>query len=109
MKQPLCWITNEFDRSPAELLWVTTDKWGPLKGSLLNTSYGMGKIFVVPHETVSGQAQGGMSALPLPPFPTGIMRGRFHPTDGQLYTLRYVRLGRESIAARRVLPGSPHG
>jgi hypothetical protein len=27
-----------------------------------------------------------MCALPLPPFPTGIMRGRFHPTDGQLYS-----------------------
>ena len=26
-----------------------------------------------------------MIELPLPPFPTGVMRGRFHPTDGQLY------------------------
>jgi hypothetical protein len=86
MKQPLCWITNDFDRSPAELLWVTSDKWGPLKGSLLNTSYGMGKIYVVPYEMVHGQAQGGMCSLPLPLFPTGVMRGRFHPVDGQLYT-----------------------
>jgi putative heme-binding domain-containing protein len=86
MKQPLCWITNAFDRSPAELLWVTSDKWGPLKGSLLNISYGHGKIYVVPHENVRGQAQGGMCALPLPVSPTGIMRGRFHPADGQLYT-----------------------
>ncbi len=85
MKQPLCWITNNFDRSPAELIWVTSEKWGPLKGSLLNTSYGHGKIYVVPHEIVNGQAQGGMCALPLPTFPTGIMRPRFHPTDGQLY------------------------
>ncbi len=86
MDQPLCWITNNFDRSPAELLWVTSDHWGPLKGSLLNISYGHGKIYIVPNETVNGQAQGGMCALPLPTFPTGIMRGRFHPTDGQLYT-----------------------
>jgi hypothetical protein len=85
MKQPLCWITNEFDRSPAELVWVPAKTWGPLAGSLLNTSYGMGKIFVVPHETVNGQAQGGMCALPLPTFPTGVMRPRFHPTDGSLY------------------------
>jgi len=85
MKQPLCWITNDFDRSPAELVWVTSEKWGPLKGSLLNTSYGHGKIYVVPYEKVNGQAQGGMCALPLPPFPTGIMRPRFHPIDGQLY------------------------
>ena len=85
MKQPLCWITNDFDRSPAELIWVPAKTWGPLAGSLLNTSYGMGKIYVVPHETVNGQAQGGVCALPLPPFPTGVMRPRFHPTDGHLY------------------------
>ena len=84
MKQPLCWITNEFDRSPAELIWVPAKTWGPLAGSLLNTSYGTGRIFVVPHETVNGQAQGGMCALPLPTFPTGVMRPRFHPTDGSL-------------------------
>jgi putative heme-binding domain-containing protein len=85
MKQPLCWITNEFDRSPAEMIWVPENTWGPLAGSLLNTSYGMGKIYVVPHETVNGQVQGGMCALPLPTFPTGVMRPRFHPTDGHLY------------------------
>lgn len=93
MEPPLCWITNAFDRSPAELLWVTGDKWGPLKGSLLNLSYGYGKVFVVPFEKVkrpggtnSVIVQGGMCELPLPIFPTGIMRGRFHPGDGQLYT-----------------------
>ena len=97
MEPPLCWITNEFDRSPAELLWVTSDKWGPLKGSLLNLSYGYGKVFVVPFEKLKpppehpvgrpfARVQGGMCELPLPVFPTGIMRGRFHPQDGQLYT-----------------------
>jgi putative heme-binding domain-containing protein len=85
MKQPLCWVTNAFDRSPAELIWVPAKTWGPLAGSLLNTSYGTGKIFVVPHETVNGQAQGGLCALPLPAFPTGVMRPRFHPADGHLY------------------------
>lgn len=85
MVPPLCWITNAFDRSPAELLWVDSDRWGPLKGSLLNLSYGYGKVFVVPHENVRGAMQGGMIELPIPLFPTGVMRGRFHPTDGQLY------------------------
>ncbi len=85
MKQPLCWITNAFDRSPAELIWVTGESWGSLRGSLLNISYGHGKIYIVPHEIVNGQAQGGMCALPLPTFPTGIMRPRFHPRDDSLY------------------------
>ncbi len=86
MEQPLCWITNEFDRSPAELLWVDSDQWGPISGSLLNLSYGYGKVYVVPHERVNGQVQGGMCELPIPQFPTGVIRGRFHPVDGQLYT-----------------------
>ncbi len=86
MEQPVCWITNKFDRSPGEMLWVQSKAWGPLNGTLLNLSYGMGKIFVVPHEKVNGQMQGGMCALPLPLFPTGVMRGRFHPGNGQLYT-----------------------
>jgi putative heme-binding domain-containing protein len=86
MQQPLCWITNAFDRSPAELLWCASDqRWGPLSGSLLSLSYGNGKVFVVPHEKRDGQLQGGMCELPIPQFPTGVMRGRFHPTDGQLY------------------------
>ncbi len=86
MEPPICWITNRFDRSPSELLWVNSDAWKPLKGSLLNFSYGYGKIYVVPHEKVDGQMQGGMAELPIPPFPTGVMRGRFHPMSGQLYT-----------------------
>lgn len=85
MVPPLCWITNAFDRSPAELLWVTSDRWGPLQGSLLNLSYGYGKVFLVLHEQVDGLRQGGMIELPIPVFPTGVMRGRFQPTDGHLY------------------------
>lgn len=98
MQQPLCWITNAFDRSPAELLWAKTDRWGPLSGKLLNLSYGYGRMYVVPHEFSSGesgdddadqatyrQPQGGMCQLPIPDLPTGMIRGRFSPLDGQLY------------------------
>lgn len=86
MDPPLCWITNQFDRSPAELLWVPKGCWGPLGETLLNLSYGYGKVFVVPHEHVGDRVQGGMCELPLPQFPTGLVRGRFHPTNGHLYT-----------------------
>ena len=90
MEPPLCWITNQFDRSPAELLWADTERWGPLGGQLLNLSYGYGRIYVVPHEHVSTssgtrQPQGGMCQLPIPDLPTGMIRGRFSPHDGQLY------------------------
>lgn len=85
MESPLCWITNAFDRSPAELLWVDSPRWGPLNGALLNLSYGYGKVFLVLHEEVDGHQQGGMIELPIPAFPTGVMRGRFRPQDQQLY------------------------
>lgn len=90
MQQPLCWITNAFDRSPAELLWVPEKAWGPLGGSLINLSYGYGKIFVVPFEYNEGNerapVQGGMVELPVTQFPTGLIRGRFKEDDGALYT-----------------------
>ena len=84
MEQPLCWVAKSFDRSPAELLWIDSEKWGPLNGKLLNLSYGHGRLEIVPHEIINGQEQGGMIRLPIPDLPTGIMRGRFHP-NGHLY------------------------
>lgn len=84
MEPPLVWITNEKDRSPAELVWVPEGAWGDLGGALLNLSYGTGRIFVVPHEEVDGQWQGAVCELPMPAFATGLMRGRFGP-DGALY------------------------
>lgn len=85
MEQPLCWMDSKYDRSPAELLWAESDRWGPLNGSLLSLSYGYGKAFVVLPQTVEGTRQGGMIELPVPQFPTGIMRGRFNDKDGQFY------------------------
>jgi hypothetical protein len=85
MEQPMVWITNAKDRSPAELLWVPKHAWGSLGGSLLNLSYGTGRVFIVPNEEVGGHWQGAVCELPMPAFATGIMRGRF-AADGALYT-----------------------
>jgi hypothetical protein len=84
MEQPLCWVDKRFDRSPSELLWIDSSKWGPLNGKLLNLSYGHGRLEIVPHEMIDGQMQGGLCRLPIPDLPTGTMRGRFHP-NGHLY------------------------
>ena len=86
MEQPMVWIVPPMDRSPAEIVRIPKGRWGALHGSLLNLSYGTGQIFLVPNETTGRGLQGGVVALPLPLFPTGTMRGRFHPQDGQLYT-----------------------
>jgi hypothetical protein len=86
MEQPLVWIAPQMDRSPAEIVRVPQGCWGALRGALLEVSYGTGQIFLVPYEEAGGGLQGGVVALPLPLFPTGTMRGRFNPQDGQLYT-----------------------
>ncbi len=100
MEPPVCWITNKFDRSPGEIVRVEGGGWGALEGSLLNLSYGEGKIFTVLCEKVGQKMQGGLATLPIPQVPTGIMRGRFHPGDGQLYTC-----GMYAWAGNRTQPG----
>ena len=102
MEQPMVWITNAKDRSPAELLWVPHGAWGALGGSLLNLSYGTGRAFIVPHEEVNGQWQGAVCELPMPAFPSGIMRGRFAP-DGALYAC-----GMFAWAGNATAPGGFH-
>ncbi len=102
MQPPMVWITNDKDRSPAELLWVPKNAWGPLGGSLLNLSYGTGQVFAVPGEEKGGLWQGAVCELPLPPFATGIMRGRFS-ADGTLYTC-----GMFAWAGNATAPGGFH-
>jgi hypothetical protein len=85
MEQPLVWVDMKYDRSPSEMVWVDSKKWGALNGGLLSLSYGYGKIQYVLNETVNGQEQGAVIDLPGVKFLTGVMRGRFNPTDGQLY------------------------
>ena len=102
MEPPVVWITNDKDRSPAEIVRVNSPSWGNLNGSLLNLSYGTGRIFIVPHEEVNGKWQGAVCELPMPAFSTGIMRGRFGP-DGALYTC-----GMFAWAGNATSPGGFH-
>lgn len=85
MEPPMVWVDMEFDRSPSEMLWVDSEKWGPLNGGLLSFSYGFGKIQLVLPEKVNDQMQGGVIDLPGVKFLTGVMRGRFNQEDGHLY------------------------
>ena len=81
---PLVWLPKNVDRSPAAQFWCDSNRWGPFENHLLSTSYGTGKLWHVMYETVDGIVQGGVVRMPVQ-FPTGIMRGRFQPRDGQLY------------------------
>ncbi|MDB6129903.1 MAG: hypothetical protein JWM04_1010, partial [Verrucomicrobiales bacterium] len=81
---PLCWIPMNADNSSGSQVWVTGNKWGPLKNHMLHLSYGKGTLFAVMPEISGGVAQGGVVQFPLK-FGSGMMRGRFSPADGQLY------------------------
>ena len=81
---PLCWIPRHVDNSSGGQVWVTSDRWGPLKDQMLHLSYGKCSMMLVLRESIEGQPQGGV--VPLKGrFPSGVCRGRFSPQDGQLY------------------------
>ena len=82
--QPICWLPMSMDNSSGGQVWVTSDQWGPLQGHLLFMSYGKGTLFEALMEEVDGTVQAGMVRFPFK-FPTGIMRGRMNPKDGQVY------------------------
>jgi hypothetical protein len=82
--QPICWLPMNMDNSSGGQVWATGSKWGPLKNHMLFMSYGRGTLFHVMTEEVEGVTQAGMVKFPLK-FQTGLMRGRVHPKDGQVY------------------------
>ncbi len=83
---PLCWIPRMIDNSTASQVWVTSEKWGPLKDQMLSLSFGRCSMMLVLREVVNGQPQGGVVSLK-PRFLSGAMRGTFREQDGQFYVV----------------------
>lgn len=81
---PLCFIPRGVDNSTGGMVEVTSDKWGPFKGSHIGLSYGSGIHYLILRDAEGSRAQGAV--VPLKgEFLSGSMRGDFHPVDGQLY------------------------
>ncbi len=83
---PLCWIPRGIDNSTGGQAWVTSDRWGPLQGQLLNFSFGQSSMMLVLREQVDGVWQGGVVPMKVG-FASGAHRARFRPKDGQLYVV----------------------
>jgi len=83
---PLCWIPRGIDNSTGGQAWVTSDRWGPLQGQLLNLSFGQSSMMLVLREQVDGLWQGGVVPMRVG-FASGAHRARFRPQDGQLYVV----------------------
>jgi hypothetical protein len=85
MDPPMVWLPMNVDNSPGGEVWVPAgNKWGPLGGQMLHLSYGHCILYNVLQEQAGDQLQGAVVKL-AGKFPSGIMRGRFSPKDGQLY------------------------
>jgi putative heme-binding domain-containing protein len=81
---PLVYLPRGLDNSSGGQACVPDGRWGPLAGRLLHFSYGAARHFLVLRDEVGGQPQGAV--VPLPgEFLSGAHRGRFNPSDGQLY------------------------
>lgn len=81
---PLCWLAPFVDRSPATVVWIPDGMWGEMEDSLLSVSYGTGKVYAVLQHKTGETVQGAVTEMDLD-FPTGVMRGRFHPVSKDLY------------------------
>ena len=84
--KPLVWMPKKIDNSGGGQVWVTSDRWGPLKGELLHGSYGMSSLYLVLKEEIEGQMQGGVVKVPVR-LNSSNMRMRFNDRDGQLYVI----------------------
>jgi hypothetical protein len=84
---PIVWIPMKIDNSTSGQVWVPPgdERWGPFAGQMIAVSYGGGMEHIM-MEDVDGQIQGGAVKFNELRFPTGLMRARFNPADGQLYT-----------------------
>jgi len=82
-EKPVTWIPMSVDKSSAGLVWAPDDRWGLPKGTMILNSYDC-SVSLVLRERVGDVEQGGVVRFPFR-FPSGVMRGRFNPVDGQLY------------------------
>ena len=81
---PLCYVPRGIDNSTGGMKEITSDKWGPFKGSHVGLSYGSGTHYLILRDATGSRPQGAVVPL-RGNFLAGVMRGDFHPKDGQLY------------------------
>ena len=93
---PLCYVPRGIDNSTGGMKEITSNKWGPFQGSHVGLSYGSGTHYLILRDDTSTRPQGAI--VPLEGnFLAGVMRGDFHPKDGQLYVVGLDGWGDYSI------------
>jgi mono/diheme cytochrome c family protein len=81
---PVAWIPHEVDPSGAGEVWITGNRMGFAGDALVHLSYARPGPFRVYLDSTRAGVQGAV--VPLPgSYTTPTLKGRVHPTDGQLY------------------------
>jgi len=94
---PMVYLPRGIDNSSGGQIYVSSDRWGPLKDRMIHFSHGAGTHFLLLRDEVDGQPQGAV--VPLPgEFLAGAHRGRFNPKDGQLYVTGMGGWGTYTVA-----------
>jgi glucose/arabinose dehydrogenase len=83
---PVIWMPQDFDSSSGGQLWVDDQRFGPLSGRYLHTSFGKGWMYPFQIDTTTQPPQAAIWRLPFQ-FAAGIQRLRVNPADGQVYTV----------------------
>jgi len=92
---PLTWIPHSADRSSISQTWVTSDKMGPLNGSLIHFSFAHPGLFRVLIDSSAKTVQGGVSFIKAD-YPAPTSKGVINPIDGQLYVTGFNLWGSSS-------------
>ncbi len=80
------YVPRGIDNSTGGQLYITTDKWGPMKDRLISFSFGANSHYLVLEDLSGPKAQGAI--VPLDgDFISGIHRGRIHSIDEQVYVV----------------------
>ena len=83
---PLCFIPRGIDNSVGGFVEITSDRWGPFQGSHVGLSYGSSTQYLVLRDAKGPKPQG--ATVPLEgEFLSGVVRGAFRESDGQLYVV----------------------
>ena len=78
--EPLFYIDHDEDNSSGQAAWADPQRWGPLSGNMLHTTYGKCQMFYVM------RGEGNAAVVPMPwTFKSGIMRAATNPADGSVF------------------------
>ena len=82
--EPLVWTPQELDNSCGGQVWAGDERFGPLAGRTIHSSFGKGWLYSMSLQEVGEVMQGALISLPQQ-WQAGVMRLRMNPVDGQLY------------------------